>query len=415
MKRRKLLKAASGGIVAGLLGARFDSAFAIDRSSMTVCVERDSSISDRHAEFTKRIDEMNTAGGGTLELSDGVYEISRPLRIPICVSLIMTPNAVIRAAKNFDGDAVIIKGGGNKSKYSDTSGWIRGGIIDGAKQILTGIRVEDVQRLEIADLVVLNCLYKGIHLLKGGYEKNITRVRCDVDLNTKYAPGSIGIHYENADSKVYLAHVIGYETGLRSDSSSNWFNLIHVWNFDEHQGPMFINFYCNGANNTFNQCYADSPSIAGFYITQPHQSFLQNRVFYSRWAQDNAGVGFKILPEGKHGNYIGNVLFANEGHRLAKAFEGDLEGSTIIGTSTWRTLDGLENRLPSGEVASDDINGGYQYPPLHLSGTGFRLTQQTSVPLPADGLIGEVRWIDDGKNSALWVKTSQGWKRSQLT
>jgi hypothetical protein len=142
---------------------------------------------------------------------------------------------------------------------------------------------------------------------------------------------------------------------------------------------------------------------------------LQNRVFYSRWAQDNAGVGFKILPEGKHGNYIGNVLFANEGHRLAKAFDGDLEGSTIIGTSTWRTLDGLENRLPSGEAASDDINGGYQYPPLHLSGTGFRLTQQTSAPLPADGLIGEVRWIDDGKSSALWVKTSQGWKKSKLT
>jgi hypothetical protein len=121
---------------------------------------------------------MDAAGGGTLELGDGVYEISRPLRIPVCVSLIMTPNAVIRAAENFDGDAVIIKGGGNRSKYSDTAGWIRGGIIDGAKQILTGIRVEDVQRLEIADLVVLNCLYRGIHLLKGGYEK-ISRA-CDV-------------------------------------------------------------------------------------------------------------------------------------------------------------------------------------------------------------------------------------------
>jgi hypothetical protein len=413
MKRRKLLKAASGGIVAGLLGTHFDSAFASEMPRLTVNAESSSSAGDQYDELTKRITEMDAAGGGTLELGDGVYEISRPLRIPVCVSLIMTPNAVIRAAGNFDGDAVIIKGGGNKSKYTDTAGWIRGGVIDGAKQILTGIRVEDVQRLEIADLIVLNCLYKGIHLLNGGYEKNITRVRCDVDLYTKYAPGSIGIHYENADSKVYLAHVIGYETGLRSDGGSNWFNLMHVWNFDEAQGPMFINFYCNGTANTFNQCYADSPSTAGFYITKPHQSFLQNRVFYSRWAQDNAGVGFKILPEGKHGNYIGNLLFAAEGHRLAKAFDGDLEGSSIIGTSTWRTLDGLENRLPSGEAASDDINGGY--PPLHLSGTGFRLTQQTSVPLPADGLLGEVRWIDDGKNSAIWVKTSQGWKKSKLT
>jgi hypothetical protein len=414
MERRKLIQVASGGVIAGLLGAKFDHVYAGELKKESP-ETKESQIDDWHPELTKRITVMDENGGGTLELGDGVYEISKPLRIPISVSLIMTPNAVIRAKAGFDGDAVIIKGGGENSKFSDTAGWIRGGIIDGGKQILTGIRVEAVQRLEIADILVFNALYKGIHLLKGGYEKNLTRVRCDVDMHTKYASGSIGIHYENGDSKVYLAHVIGYETGLRSDSSSNWFTMIHVWNRDSEQGPMLITFYCNGGNNTFNQCYADSPTIAGFYITKPHQSFLQNRVYYSRYAADNSGVGFKIMPKGQHGNYIGNVVFAKEGHKLAKAFDGDLAGATILGTSSWEVTGGLENRIPSGELESDVINGGFQYPPLHMSGTGFRLTRQTIAPLPEQGELGEVRWIDDGKDSALWVKTTKGWKKSKLT
>jgi hypothetical protein len=412
MKRRKLIQVASGGIVAGLMGARFDKVYA---SEPVAPIDKELPIDDWHAELTERIDLLDANGGGTLELGDGLYEISKTLRIPTSVSLIMTPNAVIKAKAGFEGDTVIIKSKGNKSKYSYTAGWIRGGIIDGNKLPITGIRVEDVMRLEIADLLVHNALYKGIHLLKGGYEKNLTRIRCDVDPDIRHIPGSIGIHYENGDSKVFLAHVIGYETGLRSDSSSNWFTQIHVWNSDKTQGPMLINFYCNGSWNTFNQCYADSPTTAGFYITRPHQSFIQNRVFYSRHAADISGVGFQIMPEGKHGNYIGNVLFANEGHRLAKAFDGDLEGSTIIGTSSLRVMGGLENRIPSGETEAENIDGGFQYPPLQLSGSGFRLTRQTAAPLPEQGMAGEIRWIDDGNSSALWVKTTKGWKKSKLT
>ena len=361
---------------------------------------------DWHEEFTRRLTKLAEGGGGTLELSDGVYEIGKPLRVPVSVSLVMSPNAVIRAKEKFDGDAVVIKGGGEQSKFSGTAGWIRGGVIDGGRQPLTGLRVEKLHRLEIADLVVHNCTYKGIHLLKGGYETNITRVRCDVDTDTRYAPGSVGIHYERGDSKVILAHVIGYETGVRSDCGSNWFTMVHVWNVDPKQGPLNYCFYCNGSNNTFNQCYADSPTIAGFYITQSHQSIMQCRVYYSRWAKDNAGVGFLITAAGKYGNYIGNELFANKGHTLAKAFDGDLEGATILATTGYNFLGGFENRLPSGDTANR--------PPLTLAGTGIRLTPQPKAPSAEEGQPGEVRWVDDGENPALWIKTSKGWKKSSL-
>lgn len=405
--RRKLLRNALGlGALAGTFGnTLFVSA--ADPAPAVSPATPPGPAKDWHEELTRRIAELEARGGGTLELGDGVYEIGKPLRVPVAVSLVMTPNAVIRARAAFDGDAVVIKGGGKESSFTYTAGWIRGGVIDGGRQPLTGLRVEKLHRLEIADLVVHNCTYKGIHLLKGGYETNLSRIRCDVDTkSTAYAPGSIGIHYERGDSKVILAHVIGYETGLRSDSGSNWFTMVHVWNIDPVQGPLKYCFYCNGSNNTFNQCYADSPTLAGFYVTKPYQSIMQCRVYYSRWAKDNAGAGFLITPEGKCGNYMGNVLFANKDHRLAKAFDGNMEGASILATTGYGVLGGFENRVPSGDAANR--------PPLLFAGSGIRLTPQPKPPAPGDGEVGEVRWVDEEENPALWVKTSKGWKKSKL-
>lgn len=415
MKRRELIWNLTG---LGITGAVFAPTMSIASS------EKGKIKNDWHGELTNRIAELEKIGGGTLELKDGIYEISKPLRLLTSVSLVLSPNAIIRAKQGFDGDAVVIKGGGSKSKLTGTSGWIKGGVIDGGKQLLTGLRVEgegnegNVARLEIADLLVTNAMYKGIHFLKGGYEKNLTRVRCQTDMDTPYTPGSIGIHYENGDNKIILAHVIGYETGVRSDLYSNWFTAVHVWN-SEKQGAMPYCFYCNSDADTYNQCYADSFTIAGFYVSKARQSFTQCRLFYSRWAKDNSGVGFMITPEGKDGNYIGNALYGRDEHRLAKAFEGELAGATILGNSAWWVVAGLENRIPSGESSSSDsrgrLDGSFEYPPLTLAGNGFRLTQQTKIPLPVEGDLGEVRWIDDGNASALWVKTSKGWKKSELS
>jgi len=36
------------------------------------------------------------------------------------------------------------------------------------------------------------------------------------------------------------------------------------------------------------------------------------------------------------------------------------------------------------------------------------------APTAAEGELGEVRWVEDVESSALWVKTSRGWKKSAL-
>ncbi len=228
-----------------------------------------------YAELAGRIAALHARGGGTLELADGMYAIDQPLHLPQNVSLSMLPGTIIRALPAFQGEAVVIKDMGEEGVHQP-GGWIRGGVIDGARQPLTGLKVEYACRLDIADLEVRDATFKGIHLANGWYEVNLSHVRCNVDLHTPYAPGSIGIHYEKCgDSQVHLAHVIGYETGVRSDSWSNCFHLVHVWNYDPEQGPMNYCFYCNGHNDTYSQCYADSPTIAGFYMGKPFQGGLR--------------------------------------------------------------------------------------------------------------------------------------------
>jgi hypothetical protein len=156
MKRRELIQNLTG---LGILGA-------LVAPTISIASPKKGGVRDDwHKELTKRIAALEKLGGGTLELGDGVYEISKPLRLLTSVSLVMTPNAVIRAKQGFDGDAVLIKGGGSKSKFTETSGWIKGGVIDGGMQLLTGLRVEGegheggVARLEIADILVTNlCL-----------------------------------------------------------------------------------------------------------------------------------------------------------------------------------------------------------------------------------------------------------------
>jgi hypothetical protein len=364
-----------------------------------------------HAELTQRIKALRVQGGGTLELGDGVYSIDRPLRLPREVSLYMTPHTVIRVLPDFDGDAILIKHGDKEAeeRSHDPAGWIRGGVLDGAKQSITGLKIEDVCRLEVAELEIKDATFKGIHS-DARYEINLSHVRCNVDLHTHYAPGSIGIHYENADSLVNGAVVIGYETGVRSDASSNDFAFVHVWNFDPDQGPMNYCFYANGHGDTYTQCYADSPTIAGFYVTKPFQRIFGCRTYYSRWAADDAGAGVLIGPDGSHGTYIGNYFFANEGHTLAKAYQGNMEGATILG-ETYRggvVHGGKATRIPSGG------GGDHPLPPLQVAGDTMKLVPRALPPAAGEGEVGEIAWVDDDEGAALYIKTSTGWKRTRL-
>jgi hypothetical protein len=352
------------------------------------------------------------AAGGTLFLPDGVFGISRPLELPTAVSLQLAPGATLRALPSFQGEAVVIKAAGTHGDPV-SYGSIRGGTLDGGGQGITGIQVPYACRLHIGDLEVRNCTRKGINIgAEGWYEVNVSNVRCYLDHDMRHLPGSIGLHYQRCtDSLVTGVVIIGYETGLRSDSSSNDFQQIHVWNFKDN-GPLRWCFYCNGWNDSYSQCYADSPIDDehlgyGFYMTRPFQRVIGCRVYGNAWARDNGYIGVYIADGGTHGTYLGNHFTAQEGHRILKAFDGNLEAACIVGNSYAETVSGgLVCQVPSG--------GGGASPMPIAAIAGDRLNLAQPIDSPEGGLVGDLAWSEDARGTVLWLKTPSGWKRARL-
>ncbi len=357
------------------------------------------------------LDRAIAESKGTIFLPDGVFGISRPLVLPAHLSLQMAPGAVLRALPGFQGEAVVVKAAGERGNPM-SYGSIRGGTIDGGAQPLTGILVPYACRLHIGDLEVKNCCRKGIDIgAEGWYEVNVSNVRCYLEPHVRNLPGSIGLHYQRCtDSLVLSVVIIGYETGLRSDSSSNDFQQVHVWNFKDN-GDLMVCFACNGWNDTYNQCYADSPITDGpgygFYVTRPFQRITNCRVYNNQWAVDDTVTGIYIADGGTHGTYLANHFTAREDHRIRMAFDGNLDSACIVGNSYAETvIGGLVCQLPSG-------GGGQSRMPI-ASIAGDRVNLSQPVDTPEGGLVGDIAWSEDARGSMLWVRTPKGWKKARL-
>lgn len=328
-------------------------------------------VTDNASYFERLLAELSARGQNGLRLPPGTYALSRTIELPTSISLQLDPGARLLALPGFQGEAVLRKQRGEQGVHN-YNGRISGGMIDGNKQDLIGIHVPGACRLDIADMEIVDCLAKGIYIGSDeptwGYEVNVRGVRCAIDLETHHAPGSVGLHYRFiTDSYVSQMVIIGYETGVASESSSNDFSQVHVWNVNAH-GPLKRCFYCNGWGDSYNQCYADSPSDGaaesyGFFVNRPFNRFTNCRVYTNAYTLDNTAVGVFVTDGGTHGSYLNNLFTAGAGHRLKGAFAGNLEAATIIGNGyDPGVLGGRENRLPSDE-------GGISYIPSLTIGT----------------------------------------------
>jgi hypothetical protein len=312
-------------------------------------------VTDNADRFAAIFARLTAAGTTGLRLPAGIYLVTRTIELPTAISLALDPGAILRAAPGFQGDAVLRKQPGVIGVHA-WNGRITGGMIDGNKQPITGLHVPGACRLDIGDLEIVDCLAKGIHIGQPaktwGYEVNIRGVRCAIDLHTTHAPGSIGLHYEQiTDSYISQVVIIGYETGVASESSSNDFSQVHVWSVTAH-GPLKRNFYCNGWGDSYSQCYADAPfddgrECYGFFVNKPFNRFTNCRVYCNNYTHDNTVVGFQLCPAGTHGTYLGNLFTAGRERRIKAAYAGNLEAATILGNGyDPNILAGRENRLP---------------------------------------------------------------------
>jgi hypothetical protein len=313
-------------------------------------------VTDNAGTFEKLFADLVSRGIGGLQLKAGVYAVGRTLELPTSVSLHLEPGARIKALPGFQGDALLRKQQGEIGIHH-FNGRISGGLLDGGKQNLIGIHVPGACRLDISDIEIVDCLQKGIYIgspdKTWGYEVNVRSVRCAIDLKTRHAPGSIGLHYEKiTDSYISQVVIIGYETGVASESSANDYSQVHVWSVTD-QGPLKRNFYCNGWGDSYNQCYADAPfdggaECYGFFVNKPFNRFTNCRVYSNSYTIDNTVVGFMLTDGGTHGSYLNNLFCCSEKFRIKAAYAGNLEAATILGNGYEPPVaGGRENRIPS--------------------------------------------------------------------
>ena len=313
--------------------------------------------------------QLAAAGTNGFQLPPGVYGVSRTIELPTAISLQLDPGACIRALPGFEGDAVLRKQR-DETGVHHWNGRISGGMIDGNRQNVIGIHVPGACRLDICDIEIVDCLQKGIYIGSAdktwGYEVNVRGVRCAIDLNTAHAPGSIGLHYEQiTDSYISQMVIIGYETGVASESASNDFSQVHVWSVTAH-GPLKRNFFCNGWGDSYSQCYADAPfdggnECYGFLVNKPFNRFVNCRVYCNNYTFDNTVIGFMLTDSGTHGSYLNNLFTAGAERRIKAAYAGNLEAATMIGNGyDPNVIGGRENRIPS------DTGGTSYIPPLKI-------------------------------------------------
>jgi len=95
--RRKLIRNSLGfGIPAALFGNKAN----VIAATTEVSAPKIATANDSHPELSKRIATLDARGGGTLELGDGVYEISETLRLSISTTAFQyDPRRAVAKAK----------------------------------------------------------------------------------------------------------------------------------------------------------------------------------------------------------------------------------------------------------------------------------------------------------------------------
>ncbi len=227
----------------------------------------------------------------TLYFPDGEYLLSEPLRTPAdprrSVSLRLDPYAVLTAADDFSGEALVMLGG--KTPYNDThtpgSNYsLTGGVLD-PRGRAKAITVESGRETVVKDVSIKNAVV-GIHIKYGA---NSGSSDCDIsDVNIIGTGGvdSTGLlveGYDNTFTNIRIGYVF---TGVHLKSAGNSLKNIHPLyysgyeNYDESVG-----FLDEGGDNLYDYCYSDQ------FCTGFRTAGYQKNVYVNCFAYWYSGEG----------------------------------------------------------------------------------------------------------------------------
>lgn len=209
-------------------------------------------------------DLIDSSAGRTLYFTDGVYNISKPIKLPAnkekAVSLRFSNYAVLKATDNWNSeDAMICVGASNELKSEDIAEVaVMGGTVDGSGKAKVGISLENCANSLVNNLTFIGC--------KSALQIKATASSANIDGFTVKGDGSAdsyGIINESNGSVFATGNIANVCVGIKNSGKNNEFRNISVSAAKNVSGSK--GFYENGTQNGFSLCTAED-FTNGFFI-----------------------------------------------------------------------------------------------------------------------------------------------------
>lgn len=219
----------------------------------------------------------------TIYFPDGIYLISHPIYTPAdpqkSVDLQLSNYAIIRAASDFEGEALVILGGKDAKNDTHTVGSnyaLEGGILDGSGKtngvVIAAGRETAIRQVSIKHTVV------GIHVKYGANSGSSDADINDVNIIGTGGTDSIGVIVEGWDNTFTNMRIGNVFIGFYLKTSANALTNIHPLYYSDYTDyENSAGFVDEGGNNIYNFCYSDQ--FANAFVTKGSVSSIYDNCF----------------------------------------------------------------------------------------------------------------------------------------
>ncbi len=288
----------------------------------------------------------------TIFFPDGTYVVSKPIVTPAdprkSVDLQLSNYAVIKAAENFEGDAVIMLGGKDSVNDTHTPGSnysLTGGVIDGSG-IANGVEISGGRETVIKDTSIKNAV-TGIYIAYGANSGSSDADISGVNIIGTGGTDSVGIVVDGFDNTITNVRIGNVFIGVILRTSSNSLRNVHPLYYSDYSDyENSCGFLDEGGNNIYDFCYSDQFCI-GFRTTGNVSSIYTNCFCFWYTSEGGREIAFKC-------DRFNSVV-----QNFRAGFRGDTENSVLVTKGIGG--DGcFDNLLVDKNNVSDNMHRFYQ-------------------------------------------------------
>lgn len=282
----------------------------------------------------------------TIYFPDGIYLISKSILTPAdprkSVDLQLSNYAVIRAADNWSGDALIRLGGKDAANDTHTPGSnysLTGGVLD-AGGLTNGVSIDSGRETAIRNVSIKNAVV-GITVKYGANSGSSDADVSNVNIIGTGSTDSVGIYVEGFDNTFTNIRIGNVFTGVHLKSSANSLRNIHPLYYSDYTDyENSCGFLDEGGNNIYDFCYSDQFCI-GFRTVNGISSIYDNCFCFWYTADGGREIAFKA--DGRFNSVVSN---------FRSDFRGDTENSVLVAEENGGN-GVFENLLVNSNIVSD--------------------------------------------------------------